>query len=148
VLRFQKFLSFGILIGLAFSGAFAAEKSAKQDTLKVVGRLQEIPGAMPPNDLYNYVYIFKYRIIKVIQGDVKAKEILVGQYNPLIARSNIKDKMQGKVSGSLKIFKAGDKHELVLVSPLENAWKEAIEDEYFDESGPRYFAIKTDAFKK
>lgn len=112
--------------------------------IEVVARLVEIPGTMPPNDLYNYVYIFKYKVVKVIKGELKEKEILVGQYNPLMARSSISDKMKDSVSGNLKKFVAGDKHILTLVQPLESKWQEAVEDEYFDDESLRWFCIKAD----
>ena len=120
------------------------EKGSSQNTLKVVGRLVEVPGTMPPNDLYNYVYILKYRVLKVVEGKYTAREILVGQYNPLIPRDKIKDKMDSLVEGDVSQFKPGDKHELVLAAPLEKYWPEAVEDEYFDETQVRYFALRTD----
>ena len=61
-------------------GGSAAVKVDKKvnDTLKVVARLTEIAGKFPPNDLYDYVYIMKYRIITVESGNIRGKEILVG----------------------------------------------------------------------
>ncbi|MFC1585912.1 hypothetical protein ACFL5V_10230 [Fibrobacterota bacterium] len=118
------------------------------DTLKVTGRLLEIPGTMPPNDIYNYVYVMKYRVLKVLQGKYAEKEILVGQYNPLMPRGEIKDKMGNIVGGNVEAFKAGDKHNLVLVAPLADYWSEATEDEYFDEEEKvRYFGLQTNKSK-
>src|SRR5660397_222779 len=34
------------------------------DSLVITARLIEIPGKFAPNDLYNYVYIMKYRVVK------------------------------------------------------------------------------------
>ena len=51
---------------------------AKTDTLVVTARIVEIPGKFAPNDLYNYVYIMKYRILKVEKGTYTEKEMLVG----------------------------------------------------------------------
>ena len=39
-----------------------------KDTLIIIARLVEIPGKFPPNDLYNYVFIMKYRVVKVFSG--------------------------------------------------------------------------------
>ncbi|MCQ2098321.1 MAG: hypothetical protein MJY87_10330 [Fibrobacter sp.] len=107
------------------------------DPISVEGRLVEIPGKMPSNDLYSYVYVFKY---KVLSG-MDAKEILVGVYNPLIARGKVKDKMADKSKGNVGEFKAKAKHKMKLV-PLEGNWDGAVEDEYFDDESPRYLAIE------
>jgi hypothetical protein len=133
----------------AFLGsvAFAAEKIPAPQA-EVVARLVEIPGKLPANDLYNYVYIFKYKVLQVVSGQVAEKEILVGQYNPRSAREQVKDKMDPFVGGTLQAFKAGEVHRLKLVKPLELVWKDAIEDEYFDDTSARYFALQTDAEKK
>lgn len=127
-----------LLISISITSAWCS------DDLIVEARLIEIPGTMPPNDLYNYVYILKYKVIKVIQGKLDSKEILVGQYNPLQARNAIHDKMDSKVDGNTRYFKAGAKHTLTLTQPLTTIWNEAVEDEYFDDDSIRYFALKTD----
>ena len=70
-----------------------------------------------------------------------AKEVLVGVYNPLIARGKVKDKMADKSKGNVGEFKAKAKHKLKLV-PLEGNWDGAVEDEYFDDESPRYLAVE------
>lgn len=107
------------------------------DPISMEGRLTEIPGKMPSNDLYSYVYVFKY---KVLSG-MDAKEVLVGVYNPLIARGKVKDKMAEKSKGNVSEFKAKARHKMKLV-PLEGNWDGAVEDEYFDDESPRYLAIE------
>ena len=109
--------------------------------LTVEGKLSEIPGKMPPNDLYNYVYVLKYKVSKVVDGKFEGKEILVGVYNPLIARGQVKDKMADKAKGDIRSFKAGDTHTLKLID-LEGNYDGAVEDEYFDEESPRYLAVE------
>lgn len=123
-----------LLLALA---AFAAAA----DPIVVEGRLTEIPGKMPGNDLYSYVYVFKYKVLKVESGTLDSKEILVGVYNPLIARGKVKDKMADKSKGNVGEFKAKAKYRLTLV-PLEGNWDGAVEDEYFDDESPRYLAIE------
>ncbi len=118
-----------------------------QPQVEVVARLMEIPGKMPANDLYNYVYIFKYKVVKVVSGALESKEILVGEYNPKIPRSQVKDKMDAFVDGNVQSFKAGDVHRLRLVQPLDKIWKDAVEDEYFDDTSDRWFALQTDTEK-
>lgn len=134
---------FGILCGFAL----AADPKVPAPQLEIEARLVEIPGKMPKNDLYNYVYVFRYKVIRVIQGSYSGKEILVGQYNPLMARTAVKDKMDAFVNGNLQSFKAGEVHSLKLVKPMESVWKEALEDEYFDDNSDRWFAIETNAVK-
>lgn len=120
---------------------------ASSDTLEIMARLIEIPGKFPPNDLYNYVYIMKYRVIKVLKGSYANQEILVGHYNPLIPRNQIKDKMASVVKGDVVKFEVNAKHRLVLVKPVEKIWKDAVEDEYADSDMDKYFALKADAAK-
>jgi hypothetical protein len=126
----------------------ACAKSSGGDTLKIIGRVIEIPGTFPPNDLYNYVYVMKYRVMKVLNGSYDEKEILVGHYNPLIPRRKIKDKMDKYVEGDVEKFEEGNKHELVLVNPIDKVWKEALEDEYFDiDMSEKHYAVRADVVK-
>lgn len=118
------------------------------DTLVVTARLVEIPGTFPPNDLYNYVYVMKYRVLEVEEGEYGDKEILVGHYNPLIPRKQINDKMDEYVEGDIEKFEEGAKHRLVLITPIESVWNEALEDEYFDQDVDKYYALETKAVKK
>jgi hypothetical protein len=117
---------------------------AQNDTLVVLARLVEIPGKFPPNDIYNYVYIMKYRILKVVKGTYAAQEILVGHYNPRIPRKQIHDKMAANVKGDVTTFTVNAKHRLVLIRGIDRVWKDAVEDEYTDSDMNKYFAVKTD----
>lgn len=120
------------------------------DTLIVNARLIEIPGNYPENVLYDYVYVMKYRIINVVQGSYVEKEILVGQYNPRMARNLIKDKkMDQFVNGNVTKFNVGEKHTLKLIHPIESVWKDAVEDEYkyLGDESERYFAVETNILK-
>ena len=126
-----------IILSLFFAVAFVFAA----DPVTIEGRLTEIPGKMPSNDLYSYVYVFKYKVSKVVSGKLDAKDVLVGVYNPLIARGKVKDKMADKAKGNVSEFKAKAKHTLKLI-PLEGNWDGAVEDEYFDDESPRYLAIE------
>lgn len=130
-----------ILLLLALLAAFTFAEN-----LKIEGKLVEVPGKMPPNDLYSYVYVFKYKVLKTVSGKTDAKEILVGVYNPLVARGQVSDKMASKSKGDVREFKAGDKHVLTLV-PLEGNYDGAVEDEYFDDESPRFLAVEVRAAK-
>jgi 3',5'-cyclic AMP phosphodiesterase CpdA len=124
----------------------AAHKKAKTaaDTLVVIARITEIPGKFAANDLYNYVYIMKYRVLSVVKGSYKEQDILVGQYNPLIPRAQIKDAMKKNVAGNADKFEVGAKQKLSLIKPIDKVWKDAVEDEYADSDKDKYFAVKTD----
>jgi hypothetical protein len=117
------------------------------DTLVVIARLAEIPGKFASNDLYNYVYIMKYRVLSVVKGSYKGQEILVGHYNPLIPRPQIKDAMKKFVSGNVEKFEVGAKQKLTLITPIEKVWKDAVDDEYADSELAKYFALVADAAK-
>jgi hypothetical protein len=121
----------------------AAGKKAG-DTLVVLARITEIPGKFAPNDLYNYVYVMKYRVLKIVKGTCKAQEILIGQYNPLIPRARIKDNMKKNVSGNAEKFEVGAKQKLTLITPIDKVWKDAVDDEYPDSDLEKYFALRTD----
>jgi hypothetical protein len=123
-----------------------AVKSAG-DTLVIIARVAEIPGKFPANDLYNYVYILKYKVLSVVKGAYKGQEILVGHYNPLIPRSQIKDVMKKYVSGNVVKFEVGDKQMLTLITPIDKVWKDAIADEYSDSDLEKYYSLVTDIAK-
>ena len=117
---------------------------ATSDTLVVTCRLVEIPGKFVSNDVYDYVYIMKYRVLSVEKGEYNGKELLVGHYNPLIARKLVHDKMDPFVDGTVEKFMVGAKHRLTLVAPIESVWDGAIEDEYIDTDLRKYYAVKAD----
>jgi hypothetical protein len=114
--------------------------------LVLVGELIDIPGQFPANELYNYAYIMKYKVLKVVQGSYGDPEILVGHYNPRIARNDIKDEQDSKVGGNVTSFQKGDVHYLVL-NPLDGEWTGAVEDEYFNDKRPRWWALWADKAK-
>ena len=43
----------------------------KLGSSEVTAQLTEIPGPFPSNDLYNYVYVFKYRVILIHRGKIE-----------------------------------------------------------------------------
>lgn len=116
----------------------------RNDTIVLNARLVEIPSKFPANDLYNYVYILKYQVISVVKGIYNNEEIFIGQYNPLIPRNLVKDKMDKFVDGNLEQFEPGAVHRMVIIKSIDKVWKDAVEDNYFDIDSEKYFAIKTD----
>jgi hypothetical protein len=122
------------------------DKPPVDGKLVIVAELTDIPGQFPANELYNYAYIMKYKVLKVVQGSYADAEILVGHYNPRIARNDIKDDQDSKVGGNLTSFQKGDVHYLVL-NPLDGEWTGAVEDEYFKDKRPRWWALWADKAK-
>ena len=118
-------------------------KPPVEGALALTAELDEIAGQFPANDLYNYAYVMKYKVIKVLQGTYADSVILVAHYNPKLAREEVKDEQDAKVGGGLKSFQAGDAHYLVL-DPLDGVWTGAVEDDYFKDKRPRYWALWAD----
>lgn len=127
----------------AAAAAKIPDKPPVEGSSVVVAKLLEIPGEFPPNELYNYAYIMKYQVEQVVEGKPLQGEILVGHYNPRFARGEIQDDQKDMVGGNLKSFRVGDKHYLVLNS-LDEVWQGAIEDEYYRDTSPRYWASWVD----
>src|SRR5512143_3253540 len=56
-------------------------------SIEVTARLTEIPeGAIFKRELYNYATVLKYDVLDVHRGQVAAKTIYVGHYNPFKPR--------------------------------------------------------------
>jgi len=113
-------------------------------TVEVTARLVEIRGELPRQRLYDYVYVFKYRVLRVHRGTVEGDEIFVGHYNPLKPRSAARDRFVRDVGGNLDRFEPGAIHRMALAAPLEDFYMGGIIDRYFQEKGTRYWAICTD----
>jgi hypothetical protein len=114
--------------------------------LVMTARLMEIPGSFPANELYNYAYVMKYQVLGVSRGSYGDAEILVAHYNPRMAREEIKDEQGAKVGGGVKSFQEGDIHYLVL-SRLDGLFNGAVEDDFYKEKRPRYWASWADMAK-
>ncbi|HWB96251.1 MAG TPA: hypothetical protein VG672_06100 [Bryobacteraceae bacterium] len=117
-------------------------------TAEVTAQLEEIPDKFPPNDLYDYAFVLKYRVLKVHRGKVPEKEILVAQYNPLKPRATVADDRSGKVGGHVDAFRARDIHRMALESPVDQHWMGGIIDKYFNQPGVRYWAVWTNPGSK
>ncbi|MDQ3003045.1 MAG: hypothetical protein M3Y08_17505 [Fibrobacterota bacterium] len=125
------------------AGSNIPAKPPVEGELVITAKVLNIPGSLPANDLYSYAYVMKYQVLKVVQGSYPDTEILIGHYNPRMARSEVKDEQDPKVGGNVKSFQVGDVHYLVL-SPLDGTWTGATEDDYFKEKRPRYWALWAD----
>ena len=144
-----------LLVLLGISVACKSKSDAGADpsvttlgTTEVTAELLAVPGEFPPNDLYNYAYVLKYRVLSVHRGDVKkGEEIFVAHYNPLKPRATVADENSGKVGGNLQKFRAGDVHRMALDAPLDQHWMGGVIDKYFDQKGTRYWAVWTNLAK-
>jgi hypothetical protein len=115
---------------------------------EVTAQLLAIPGEFPPNDLYNYAYVLKYRVLTVHRGQLRpGAEILVAHYNPLKPRSSAQDELSGKLGGNLDRFRSQDVHRMALEEPLDQHWMGGVIDKYFDQKGVRYWAVWTNLAK-
>jgi len=136
-----------LIFSLAGCGGHPSNEIDKEittlGTAEVTAQLVENREPFPSNDLYNYAYVLKYRVLKVHRGQAPQGEILVGQYNPLKPRDRVQDDVSGKVGGHLDAFHAGDVHRIALSAPLDQFWMGGIIDKYFDQPGTRYWAIWT-----
>ncbi len=129
-----------LLVATSLSQHASADSAAP---LEVTAKLVEIPSKMPPDDLYDYAYVMRYQV----QGGPLDKQfLLVAHYKPLQARSKIKDKMKGQVSGKVRSFSTGDVHKLKLSSDLKAIWKGPLVDEYAatDRKSTRYWCLQAD----
>jgi hypothetical protein len=121
-------------------------KLSSLGTVEVTARLVEIPeGAIFKRDLYDYVTILKYQVLKVHRGEVKASFIYVGHYNPFKPRVEAADRHVTNVGGSVRQFQAGEVHRMALDIPIDDFYMGGIINKYFgQETGPLYFARWTD----
>ncbi len=125
------------------------EQVTKRGTIEVTGQLVEIPGEFPPNNLYDYAYVLKYKVLQVHRGKLDSDTILVGHYNPLKPRAKAKDKRVEDVGGTLRAFKAGDTHRMALESSIDDFYMGGIINEYAEkETGPVFWAVWTNPVAK
>ena len=113
-------------------------------SVEVTAKLEEIRETFPPNNLYDYVYVLKYRVLNTHRGKVEGDTILVGQYNPLKSRTEAADARSGAIGGNVKKFAVGDIHRMALETPLDDYYMGPIINKYHDEDkSPLYWAIWT-----
>jgi hypothetical protein len=119
-------------------------------TVEVTARLVEIPeGAIFKRELYDYVTILKYQVLKVHRGEVKRVFIYVGQYNPFKPRAEAADRHVTDIGGSVRQFQSGHVHRMALDVPIDDFYMGGIINKYFgQETGPIYFARWTDVESK
>ena len=117
-------------------------------SIEVTAELPEIiyhkDGTFPSNKLYDYVYIFKYHVLKTHRGKVAGDTIYVGHYNPLKPRAEAADERAEGIGGKLKKFRIGDVHRMALEVPLDDYYMGPIVNKYHGKTkGPLYWAVWT-----
>jgi hypothetical protein len=126
-----------VIVGLlAMATAASADEAAP---MVVTAKLVEIPGKLPPDDLYDYAYVMRYQT-------ADGKSLLVAHYKPRQPRAKIKDKMKPYVGGKLRSFTQGDTHKLKLTPDLKKIWTGPLVDEFAatDRKSPRYWCLEVD----
>lgn len=113
-------------------------------SVEVTAQLEEIPSELPDIPLYDYAYVFKYKVLQVHRGKVDGDTIYVGQYNPLKPRAQAADARSGQIGGNLKQFKSGDIHRMALEAPIDDYYMGGIINKYFEQNPPLiYWAVWT-----
>lgn len=136
------------VIGLASCGG---QQDTGEDTnvttlgsVEVTAELLDYPGELVDKPLYDYVFVFKYRVLEIHRGDLQSDTIYVGQYNPLKPRDAVADVRVEEVGGTLKKFRPGDLHRMALDAPIDDFYMGGIINRYFDEKpDPIYWAVWT-----
>ncbi len=131
----------------------ADDKVTTLGSVEVTAKLTEIiphndEVTFPANDLYDYVYVFKYEVQEVHRGEDVSETVYVGQYNPLKPRADAADARAEGIGGDLKAFKAGDVHRMALEVPIDEHYMGPIINKYFGKTkGPIYWAVWTNRVK-
>jgi hypothetical protein len=144
-----------LMLGVLMLVSFCASCSKKTDSgadpkvttlgsTEVTATLEEIRETFPPNNLYDYVYILKYRVMETHRGKLEGDTILVGHYNPLKPRAQVADARSGEIGGNVKKFSVGDIHRMALETPLDDFYMGPIINKYHGElKDTPYWAVWT-----
>ena len=155
----MKVVSAAVLLSALLLGASCAKKadtatsaSSKVTTLgsiEVTARLEEIPGEVRNDPLYDYAHVMKYKVLQVQRGKVDNGLIYVGHYNPAKPRDGVADARVQQIGGNLKQFRVGDIHRMALEVPIDDYFMGGIINKYFGVvNDPIYWAVWTDKAAK
>ncbi len=147
---FVVMLSLALLLGVS-----CAKKVEKADTgadakvttlgsIEVTAQLEEIPGEVRNDPLYDYAHVMKYKVLQVLRGKVEADTIYVGHYNPAKPRDRVADARVQQIGGNLKTFRVGDIHRLALEVPIDDYYMGGIINKYLGQiKDPLFWAVWT-----
>jgi hypothetical protein len=116
-------------------------------SIEVVAKLLEIPeGAIFQRELYDYATVLKYEVLSVARGPLeKGAIIYVGHYNPWKSRADAADNRVRNIGGTLRQFRAGQRHHLALEPSMEDQFMGGVVDKYFGtRTGLTYWAVWTE----
>ncbi|RJP33289.1 MAG: hypothetical protein C4527_05125 [Candidatus Omnitrophota bacterium] len=144
--RFILFLLICI-VGLSCASKPDSGEDAQVTTMgnfEVTAQLEEIKGDLIDDPLYDYAFVFKYKVLETHRGNLDTETIYVGHYNPLKPRETVADVRSGKIGGNLKKFRVGDVHRMAMDVPIDEQFMGGIVNRYFEENvSPIYWAVWT-----
>jgi hypothetical protein len=127
----------------------ADPKVSTLGSVEVTARLEEIPGEIRNDPLYDYAHVMKYKVLEIHRGKVDKDVIYVGQYNPIKPRDGVADARVQEIGGNLKQFRVGDVHRMALEVPIDDYFMGGIINKYFGQvTDPVYWAIWTNQVVK
>ncbi len=118
-------------------------------SIEVTARLEEIPGEVRNDPLYDYAHVMKYKVLEVHRGKLDNGLIYVGHYNPAKPRDGVADARVPQIGGNVKQFRVGDVHRMALEVPIDDYYMGGIINKYFGQiNDPIYWAIWTNQAAK
>ncbi|MDA0836750.1 MAG: hypothetical protein O3B01_10470 [Planctomycetota bacterium] len=150
--RIRFFVALGVVflafIVWLFSGgkdSGETQEVSSLGTFEVTAKLVELPGRLPDPSQFDYTYVLKYEVQEVHRGDITAKNIYVGHYDPSKSRHQATDEKIKGIGGNLLKFISGHTHRMALDLPLEKfSAGIPLINEYGEKTiGPIYWAIWT-----
>jgi hypothetical protein len=151
----MKVVFIAVLALVALTGMSCAKKAGPADrgadpkvtnlgSIEVTAQLEEIPGEIRNDPLYDYAHVMKYKVLQVHRGKVDKDIIYVGHYNPAKPRDAVADARVQEIGGSLKQFRVGDVHRMALEVPIDDYFMGGIINKYFGVvNDPIYWAVWT-----
>ncbi|MDP6115835.1 MAG: hypothetical protein QF437_02310 [Planctomycetota bacterium] len=150
--RLRFYVALGVVVAAfivwLFSGGRDSGDSREVSTFgrfEVTAKLVEIPGRLPDPEQFDYTYVLKYEVQEVHRGEIAAKEIFVGHFNPPDPRYMAANKKISGIGGNLREFVSGHSHRMALDLPLEEfSAGIPLINEYGEKTkGPIYWAVWT-----
>jgi hypothetical protein len=133
----------------ADTGAGGASKVTTLGSIEVTAQLEEIPGEIRNDPLYDYAHVMKYKVLQVQRGKVDKDTIYIGHYNPAKPRDAVADARVQQIGGNLKQFRVGEVHHMALEVPIDDYFMGGIINKYFGAvHDPIYWAVWTDKAAK
>jgi hypothetical protein len=144
------------LLALLLSASCAKKVDTGEDpkvttlgSIELTAQLQEIPGELINDPLYDYAHVMKYKVLQVHRGQVDKETIYIGHYNPAEPRSTVADARVQEIGGNVRQFRVGDVHRMALEVPIDNYYMGGIINKYFGRSDdPIHWAIWTNRVVK